>query len=518
RQWNAIQQAPGIARALVAGLGWGVLQADTELYAALPSKITDARVQARPAFYNEDDDQNGAWTLDVSATSLGWDATRAAVERFASATVDAAITRLNVQGADYQAQVRALLGAQVAAGLQNRPIPPQTFGPARMTGESWSTVEYRRPSGGAVAVAKLDHHTYQPVVAGTAILRVTTPGLTAYGGPEMVVDTDIVVDSIRIVVSPSVTWVAPSARNVPFTVGVLGASDLDPVSITAEQGTAVRGADGVGAPGFYVNYNPPASPSFDDPDSIHVEYTGRTGPVTTAPRRFGFAIVKFGEIVITPQPACLDTREQRTFSAEVRGLDNPDVTWTAAFGSIDANGNYTAPATRPAGGVDTITATSVEEPELTGELVVPIGCACNFRLTLGTQVVTAQAGDQMVFNTENGRLWQVRATRPSQNWSVSMLPVDSDEASRPNAPGSWPMVIQGDMGLTNPDDVIYATDPPPAATLDLRALVPNQEVQGTVNGPVTVVSTSDPRILNADFFFAIRYAPGQFTCTVGGGP
>ena len=37
--------------------------------------------------------------------------------------------------------------------------------------------------------------------------------------------------------------------------------------------------------------------------------------------------------------------------------------------------------------------------------------------------------------------------------------------------------------------------------------------QGTVAGPVELV-TSNPRPLDVDWFFAIRYAPGEFTCTV----
>ena len=142
---------------------------------------------------------------------------------------------------------------------------------------------------------------------------------------------------------------------------------------------------------------------------------------------------------------------------------------------------------------------------------------CDFRLNLGGQVVRAQPGDLLTFNTENGRLWQVRASRASQGWSIAMLPIDTDPASRPDAPGTWPMIIQGDMGLS-PPDVIYATDPPPAATLVLDSLVAHRYVQGTVNGPVTVVSTTDPRTLNADWSFKIAYQPGQFRCIVGRGP
>lgn len=519
RQWDLIQQAPGIARAVVAGLGWTALQADTELHATLPSQLTSAEVDASPMHFTEDDTRTGAWTLKVTAASMGWDPTRAAVENFTSTAIDLALAAYGVQQADYQGQIHRFLGDAVTAGLQDLPLPAETFGPAEMKGNSWSDVSYRPKSGGGVvAVNQTSHHTYAPSVAGTAVLEVTTPGSAVdYGGPSFKVETDLVVDSIVIIVNPSETFVAPGARNVPFTVGVLGASNLDALSIDTEQGTAVRGADAPVSPGFYLNYNPPASPSFSDPDSIHVEYTGRTGPAATSPRRFGFAIVRFGEIIITPQPACLDTLEQTTFSAEVRGVDNRDVTWSAAFGTIDSNGNYRAPATRPAGGVDTITATSVEEPKLMGEIVVPIGCTCNFRLTLGNQVVSAEPGDQMVFNTSNGRIWQVSATRPSQGWSLRMLPVDTDPMSRPDTVGIWPMVIQGDMGLTSSSDVIYATNPPPTATLDLTVFVPNQQVRGTVNGPVEVVSTTNPRTLDARWSFSIRYEPGEFTCTVGGG-
>ncbi|NNF37967.1 MAG: hypothetical protein HKN71_04825 [Gemmatimonadetes bacterium] len=141
---------------------------------------------------------------------------------------------------------------------------------------------------------------------------------------------------------------------------------------------------------------------------------------------------------------------------------------------------------------------------------------CTYSFDLGGRRIDAQVGDEMTFNTDNGRLWQVRARRPSQGWDLTLLPPDTDVASRPDAPGSWPMVIQGDMGLTDPGDQIFATDPPPAATFNLETLVPGQYVKGRVTSPVYVVSTSDPRTLHADWDFQIRYRPGQFKCVVGG--
>jgi RHS repeat-associated protein len=74
--------------------------------------------------------------------------------------------------------------------------------------------------------------------------------------------------------------------------------------------------------------------------------------------------------VVTPDGVTLGPGEERQFSAEVTGLGDPSVTWSASAGSIDSkSGAFTAPAVTS--GV-IVTATSVQEPSQSGRAVVVV--------------------------------------------------------------------------------------------------------------------------------------------------
>lgn len=80
----------------------------------------------------------------------------------------------------------------------------------------------------------------------------------------------------------------------------------------------------------------------------------------------------FVAIVITPNPVTLSIRETRKFTAAVTGVLNSinGVTWTAPDGgTIDANGNFTAPATP---GNYRIVATSIFDPATSQTITVRV--------------------------------------------------------------------------------------------------------------------------------------------------
>lgn len=503
------------------GLAWVTIEQNARALATFPSELQPPELTVNPMRFNEDSPLIGEWSATITATSQGWQAAFANLERALAAQTLSLLIQMTGVSTDFLMRVQGLLAGPLGERLPpDLALPPETFGPVPVNDPMWSVVFYG-PTTPGPSVVKVDHQRYKPFMEGPSALEVSVPqnGSRLFGdAPEQYASTQLQVDPIMLRIAPADTIIDP-AHGAFFTYFFENTTfPVDSVALTVEQGTAAIGF-GSGGSAAALAYTPPATASFNNPDSIHIEYTGTSGArANGGPDRSAFAIVRFGKVIITPQPACLDTQETFTFGAEVEGVDNQEVAWTAVFGTIDSNGNYQAPATRPASGLDTIKAVSVAEPQLEGEMIVPIGCTCDFQLTLGNQVIAAQAGDRMVFNTENGRLWQVTATRPSQGWTLRMLPVDDlDINSRPNAPGTWPMVIQGNMGLTG-SEITYSTDPPPAATLVLETLFPNQSIQGTVNGPVEVITTSGSYPLNAEWSFAIAYPPGQFSCTVGGGP
>jgi hypothetical protein len=516
--WELTNLNAGVARTYLATLNWAALQQELEAWAAMPWFLSGATVAPVPGRFMEDDDRTGTWTLDVQAVSLGWDPVVRLYGGDIGVAIYVALERAGISEPEFGAEVRRVLGDVVMSFIDAADIGPEAFGPARMEGDEWSDVEYRPASGARLSVDGIDHHTYGPIAAGTTLMRVRTPSQgDDYGFPPQVVETELIVDSIQIRVDPSPRFVAPDDRNVPFRITVDNALSPEEIEITVEQGSvsAPQGTFGI----YDIAYNPPGTVDFSDPDSIHVQYVGTVGPAATGPPRFGFAIVRFGEITILPAPACLDTDQEQTFTAEVEGVENQEVTWWAAAGAIDDGGSYRAPASTPAGGLDTIRATSVEEPELVGEIVVPIGCTCTFTLTLGSDVVTAQPGDRLTVLTEASegvrRIWQVSANRPSGG-SITLLPPDNNDRSTwPDAPGQWPVRLQGTMGLTDPNELIWSTSEPLHIPLDLEAFVPFQGARGRVSGTVGVVnSLVGGYPTNVDWSFAIT---GN-TCTVGGAP
>lgn len=92
-------------------------------------------------------------------------------------------------------------------------------------------------------------------------------------------------------------------------------------------------------------------------------------------------------VTVTPYATQVGKSGTATFTATVEGTSTNTVTWTASAGTIDANGNYTAPN---AFGTYTVTATSTVDPSAYG---------------IATVVVSAQSGTDKAFTyDENGNM------------------------------------------------------------------------------------------------------------------
>ncbi|MBI1754598.1 MAG: Ig-like domain-containing protein [Acidobacteria bacterium] len=93
------------------------------------------------------------------------------------------------------------------------------------------------------------------------------------------------------------------------------------------------------------------------------------------------------EVSLTPEDAELKKGGSRTFVATVSGTDNTAVTWSCDAGTVDANGNYTAPATF---GTFTVKATSVADPTVSATATIVVS--------------PLQGGDRSYTYDENGNL------------------------------------------------------------------------------------------------------------------
>lgn len=99
-----------------------------------------------------------------------------------------------------------------------------------------------------------------------------------------------------------------------------------------------------------------------------VTYAIEVGDVTNqAPTYFPLFVFVPPTVSITPADAPVAPGGTLQFSAAVGGAANQSVTWSAAAGSIDATGKFTAPS---ANGPVTITATSVADPTVQTSVTV----------------------------------------------------------------------------------------------------------------------------------------------------
>ncbi len=523
---------------VLASLGWIAIQEEVRSLALLPVLFTEStsRVTATPDRFNEDDPRTGVWSAEVFAKSGRWDLALGAFMAMMARSTAEGLQRLGVEEQNLEAQIRELLRGPVSDFLPSEEIASRDFGPVTVGSEEWSEVAYLPLGDLPPAIQKVAHTSYRAVAVGQTFIQVSGPPEAAgrkFGGQDFLMRAEVTVDPITIRVEPSDTVMEPGT-SATFRITVENADFPRSISISAEQGTPSN-SQSTGDNTFTVNYQAPSNPSFDNPDVIAVKHEERTGARANGPDRVGTATVRFGKIEISPLSVCLDTSEQATFSAVVLGLDNQDVEWTADVGTIDNNGNYTAPSDPPGSGYATIRATSAEFPALVGEIQVGIGCTCYSSITVGDRTVTAQAGDVISFGDWGGpaqpygnnfEFYSI-LIRTSGGVSTYTLPLDSN-------PATWPTVgpnavrVQGSVGISFPPQIIYSSDDDDPAILTLEEYVPEKRAVGSVSATVGIVSSQGIEPVAFTWRFAVTVPPGyqrggptghgyRFPCTVGGG-
>ncbi|MCB9620689.1 MAG: Ig-like domain-containing protein [Sandaracinus sp.] len=110
-------------------------------------------------------------------------------------------------------------------------------------------------------------------------------------------------------------------------------------------------------------------------------------------------------VAVMPDEVTLEAGATQTFTATVMGAADTSVTWSASAGTIDAAGNFTAPA--EAGSV-TVTATSVEDTSVSATATVTVTVTSSGAWTVSTLAGAAMpgtndgTGDAARFNSPAG--------------------------------------------------------------------------------------------------------------------
>jgi len=119
------------------------------------------------------------------------------------------------------------------------------------------------------------------------------------------------------------------------------------------------------------------------------------------------AFVKGGvHVLVTPATGTVRTGAQQSFTAAVNGAMNPAVTWSvntvaggnSTIGTVDANGNYTAPLNLPSPNPVTVTATSVEDTTQSGNAAVTVENAVPVITSVNPTIYSAGMQFEMTVN------------------------------------------------------------------------------------------------------------------------
>ncbi|HLK67453.1 MAG TPA: hypothetical protein VKU19_28650 [Bryobacteraceae bacterium] len=142
------------------------------------------------------------------------------------------------------------------------------------------------------------------------------------------------------------------------------------VAVYAVQNGAVRGEIGCATNSGNVSQNPSVQFDAVAGNSYVIELAGVGAALFTVTLN----VQVLPTITITAGSTTLAPGESMQFAASVAGTPNTAVRWSAVYGTIDANGNYMAPAKLDAGTalVDTITATSFADSNATATASVTV--------------------------------------------------------------------------------------------------------------------------------------------------
>ncbi|HYK06093.1 MAG TPA: RHS repeat-associated core domain-containing protein [Thermoanaerobaculia bacterium] len=230
-----------------------------------------------------------------------------------------------------------------AQGQNNTPHADQTA--------TWTVTP---PSGGPAVAVGSDGVFTAPDFGGRYVL-------TARSNADASKTATATVDVPKLVdINPVSATVAPNAK-VFFTGTALGVGNPAVTWSIQETGP---GVGSISSSGKYTA---------GQPGTIHVVATSSANPAVRGTATVRIDPAATGHVVITPASVELDLNGEQRFDALIVGVDDQSVEWSATAGTIQSNGNFTAP--NRYGAVE-VRATSRNNPLLYGTatvLVTPPG-------------------------------------------------------------------------------------------------------------------------------------------------
>jgi len=248
-----------------------------------------------------------------------------------------------------------------------------------------------------------------PATLQVTVTSVADPTKSASAGVSVVVATAILMS-----ISPTGASV-PTGGTDSFTAAVTGTSNTTVAWSLTGAGCSGSACGTLATSSLRAVYTAPViAPS---PPSVSIVATSMADPSKTASANV--TIVPVVVVTVTPASTSVATGATQQLSASVVGTSNTAVTWTvqgagcssAACGTVNGAGVYTAPSTVPSPSTVSVTATSTADPSKTGSASIVIFSAT------ATKTTTAYG---LTFPNAHPRLfWTPSRTTIAQNWVKS---------------------------------------------------------------------------------------------------
>jgi hypothetical protein len=338
----------------------------------LPSELQAFEVEADALVFNEDSEEEGAWSASIVATSEGWTLTwpttlglipgagRLAALATRSATRASQVLQITEEFVDWmQATVTTAFGTFAESGLLT--IPPQIVGPVVVDplrpgeGEyfSWELIAFFPETETPPFRFTDDETGYVPQAAGISELRIRTRA-PAFQGQDRVGQAFPEVRAVQIEIlrgrgedltGPPPFYVRPDDNHQIDLRAVLDNVNDPSVSWSTEDGGffELRGEFDEEA----TYFTPEAPGTY----LVVAESLSRDGPrASNTPPRRATARIVVGGLQVTPPPGCIEVGDTFQFRAFIGGEEIPfgDLAWShQGVGSMSSNGVYSASSIGP---------------------------------------------------------------------------------------------------------------------------------------------------------------------------
>ena len=395
-----------------------------------PGSVSDVLVLARST----------GWKLDKAILDAAFQAvgTKGTYDGWLKRYVDPSFAEDLVGLVKTSAVQAAINGTEGSDFVQ---IDPETFGPVDLTDPAWSKVLL---VGDAISL--ISDVDYEPEKPGTAKLdvRVRNEGLQFGGQTISAADqTTVEVTRIQLHITPDEAFMEEGTKR-QFEVAVTDALHPELVEVEARSGFAEIVQYGGGT--HLVEYTAPADASGfadvltarDIADTGALGKDGAVAPTATA-------TIRLGRVSIDPGPTCLEVGQSRAFTVSAQGVSD-DVTWSASGPGMNASTGEFVPTGE---GEVTVTATSVENPDITDTTVIQVGgCSCSWTVDADGQGFEGMDGDIATF-TLSSDLTSVEGFQVFTDESLGHVPgqVTVSLAGAPvGATTDFPVTLTGDLG------------------------------------------------------------------------